>query len=117
MPSETSFCLPEVAMPNSLAALIALTRSEPAFERAITLAPEFWSLQQEGGEVARVQRMADGAEDSSAERRHHLGSVALELMAEGVVDGDEEPAVAALFDDLSGRVVRGRISVPGVMQA
>src|SRR5579883_1715969 len=62
-------------------------------------------LQQERGEVLRREGRPDGAQYLAAGRLHDLGDVALEGMAEGVVGGDEEPAVAArLHHRLAGDV-------------
>ena len=52
-------------------------------------------LQQEGREVAGAQRHLDAAQHLAAGRLDHVAGVALQRMAEGVVGGQEEPAVAA----------------------
>ena len=52
-------------------------------------------LQQERREVRGVQRVLDAAGDIAAIGRHGRGGVTLEGGAEGVVGGQEEPAIAA----------------------
>src|SRR4030081_666704 len=52
-------------------------------------------LQQEGGEVRGVDRMLDAAENFAATGRDDGGGISLQRMAEGVIRGQEEPAVAA----------------------
>ena len=81
--------------PNSAACLIALVVSPPALASADHLGLRGLRLQQEGGEVRGIERMAHVAEHLAAVRLHDLGGVALERMAEGVVGGDEEPAILA----------------------
>src|SRR4051812_45436754 len=113
MPSETSFCLPEVAIPNSLASLIVLTRSEPAFARAMTFAPEFCACnrnEERSGELSGCRTLP---RTLPPHRRHHLRCIVLELLAERVIDRDEKPAVPALLQDLPGCAVRQRVGVPG----
>ena len=62
-------------------------------------------LQQEGREVAGLQRMAHAAEHFAAVGDHDLGRVALERLAERVVGREEEPGVAAGLDHrLAGAV-------------
>src|SRR6476646_2280854 len=52
-------------------------------------------LQQEGGEVRRVERMLDAAENLAAGGGDDRGGVTFQRMTEGVIGGQEEPAVAA----------------------
>ena len=52
-------------------------------------------LQQEARQIGGVQRMAGAADDLSAGRLHRLACNWREILAEGVVGGDEKPALAA----------------------
>jgi hypothetical protein len=54
-------------------------------------------LQQEGREVGRAQRHLDAAQHLAAGRLDDLRGVFFEGVAEGVVGGQEEPAVAPAF--------------------
>ena len=62
-------------------------------------------LQEERREVRGIERMPHLAEHLAAVLQHHRLGVALERMAEGVVRGEEEPAIAArLHDGIAGPV-------------
>src|SRR5690606_12041021 len=52
-------------------------------------------LQQEGREVGAGERMANGAGDGAAIRLYEVAGLLLERITEGIVGGEEEPAVAA----------------------
>ncbi len=54
-------------------------------------------LQQERGEVRRIQGMPDGADNLAARLDHDCGGVAFQRVAERVVCGQEVPGVAAGF--------------------
>ena len=75
------------------------------------LRPRSLRLQQVGREVRGRQRCPDRADDLPAAGVHDVGRRLLELGAECVVRGDEEPGLAALVEDRPGRAVgeRGRI--------
>ena len=55
-------------------------------------------LQQERGEIRRVERMPHGAQHLAAGLQHHIGGVLFEILAESVVGGQEVPAIKALLD-------------------
>ena len=52
-------------------------------------------LQNEGREVGGVERMAHRAQHLAARRLNRGGAIGFEVLAEGVVGGDEEPALSA----------------------
>ncbi len=56
-------------------------------------------LEQEGGEIRRAEGMPDAAQDFAAARLDDGRGVALQRLAEGVVGGQEEPALAPALDD------------------
>ena len=70
-------------------------------------------LQQERGEILRVERMAHLAQHLAAALDHHRLGVALERVAEGVVGGEEEPRVAAGLHDRAAGAVGQRPGVVG----
>ena len=74
-------------------------------------------LQQEGGEIGRVERMANGAEHLAPCRPDHIGGVRLERMAEGVVGGEEEPGVAPCLHRSCAGALGERVGVVGPMEA
>ena len=57
------------------------------------------SLEEEGGEILGVERMAHLAQHLAAVLEHHGLDVPLEGMAESVVRGDEEPGIRTLLDE------------------
>ena len=69
-------------------------------------------LQQERGEILRVERRAHLAHDLAAVLFDDRRRVALERVAEGIVGGEEEPSVAAGLDHRRSRSVRQH---PGVI--
>ena len=73
------------------------------------------SLQQERGVVGGAQRRAHRAQHLAAVGQHHLGRRFLQLRAEGVIGGNEEPGLAALLDDGAGRAIAERGGVVGVV--
>jgi hypothetical protein len=68
-------------------------------------------LQQIGAEVGGVERMAHAAEYLAAGRAHRAGRVGFERIAESIVDGEEEPGIAAFGHDRTGEARRQRIAV------
>ena len=57
------------------------------------------SLQQIGAEVRRANGMRDGADHRSARLDDRFARVALQGLAEGVVEADEEPGGSARLRD------------------
>src|SRR6185437_192382 len=57
------------------------------------------SLQQVRAEIAGAERMADRAQHLASGRLDEARGVALQRIAEGVVDGEEVPSLAALLHD------------------
>ena len=55
-------------------------------------------LQQERGEVGGVERMPHAAQHLAAGLGHDIGGVLFEILAEGVVGGQEEPAIEPVLD-------------------
>ena len=55
--------------------------------------------------------MADTAEHLSAGREHRTGRVGFERMAEGIVDGEKEPGIAAFGHDRAGETRRQCVAV------
>lgn len=55
-------------------------------------------LEDEGGEVRALERRQRAAKHLAAVGLHHLGRVALQRMAEGVIRRQEVPGIAALLD-------------------
>src|SRR5258708_1903455 len=55
-------------------------------------------LQKEGGEIRGVERMPYAAEHFATGLQHHIGGVLFEILTEGVVGGQEVPAIKALLD-------------------
>ena len=92
--SAASFC-PPLTMPNSAACLIAVRGVAAGIGQTDDLGLRRLRLQQERREIRGVQRMLDAADDLAAIGRDHGRGVALERGAEGVVRGEEEPAIAA----------------------
>ncbi|MEY9181081.1 hypothetical protein ABIA41_002516 [Bradyrhizobium sp. USDA 313] len=84
---------PPLVMPNSAACLIALTVSPPALASPDDLGFGSLGLQQERGEIRRVERMAHAAEHLAAGLGHDTAGVLLQVLAEGVIGGEEEPGV------------------------
>ena len=70
-------------------------------------------LQQEGGEVRGVDRMLDAAENFAAAGRDDGGGISLQRMAEGVIRGQEEPAVAAGLGQRLAGAMREHIGIVG----
>ena len=70
-------------------------------------------LQQEGGEVGRVQGVTDVAQHLAAALLDDIGGIAFQRHAEGVVGGDEEPGVLAALDHRLAGDVGQRIGVVG----
>ena len=63
----------------------------------------------------RVERVAGTAEHLAAMLLDHRGRVAFEVIAEAVIDRDEEPAVSAARHQRAADGARGRLSIQGVM--
>ena len=82
-------------MPNSLAALIALMVSPPALARPRICALLACACSRNDREVAGRQRVLDHAQHLAAVGLDHLGGVAFQRRAEGVVGLQEVPALAA----------------------
>ena len=74
-------------------------------------------LKQERGIVVVVQRMADGPQHLAARGLDGLGGVFLKRIAEGVVGGQEEPAVAAGLHDRAAGAHGQRVGVIGPVEA
>ena len=74
-------------------------------------------LQQERGEVRRVQGNADRAQHLAALGLDEIAGVLFQRIAEGVVGGHEEPAVAAGFDQRAAGADRERVRVIGPVEA
>jgi len=74
-------------------------------------------LQHERGEVGRVVGVAHGADDLAAHLHDHLGGVALERVAEGVIGSQEEPANTAALDHGARRAGREGIGVEHPLDA
>jgi hypothetical protein len=74
-------------------------------------------LQQEGREVLARQRMADRADDLAAIGLDEIARLLLQRIAEGIVGGQEEPAVAALLDECAAGADRQRMRVVGPVEA
>ena len=74
-------------------------------------------LQQEGGEVRRVEGHADRAQHLAALRSDDVAGVLFQRIAEGVVRGQEEPCVAAGSDQRPAGADRERARVIGPVEA
>ncbi len=81
-------------MPNSAACLIELVVSRPALARPMILGLGALRLQQERGKIRRIQGNADRTEHLAATRGDDLADVPFKRIAECIVRGQEEPAVA-----------------------
>ena len=103
------------AMPNSLAAFSELEKSPPALARPSTCAPEFcaWSRYEEKSEVLSGTRTAPTTLPPLAVTTR--AADVLQLRAERVVGGEEEPRLAALVEDRRRGAVAERGRVVGVM--
>ncbi len=70
-------------------------------------------LQQEGGEIRRIERRPDLPQDLATGFLDHLCGVPLEGMAKGVIRGDKEPGIAAGLDDRATGAVSQRHGIVG----
>ena len=70
-------------------------------------------LQEEAGEIRRVERMARLAENLAAGRLHRRGAIVPQILAERVVGGDEEPGLAALLGHRLAEAVAECVGVVG----
>ncbi len=73
-------------------------------------------LQQEGGEVRGVERNADRADHLAALGLDEIAGVFLERIAERVVGGHEEPAIAAGFHQRAAGAERQRVGIVGPVE-
>ena len=110
--SPASFWPPWV-MPNSAACLIELMVSPPALASPITLRRRPAPAAGRTRSPWPGNGCAHGAEHLAAGCLDDRGGVALQRVAEGVVGGEEEPAVAALLDHGAAGAVGERIGVVG----
>ena len=102
--SPASFWPPET-MPNSDGLLDGVGGVAAGVRHADDLGLGSLRLQQERGEVRRIQGMPDGADNLAARFHHDRGGVAFQRVAERVVRGQEVPGVAAgLHQRLPGAV-------------
>ena len=73
-----------------------------------------WRMNDERSAV--VNGMSDRAQHLAAVLRDHRGGIAFQRMAEGIVGGEEEPAVAAALGDLLGGADGKRAGVEHPLQ-
>ena len=92
-------------------------RVEAGVGQADDLGARRLRLQQEGGIVGRAERVAHRAEHLAPLFLHEIGGLLLQRMAEGVVDGDEVPAIAALGDQRAAGADGLRMGVVGPVEA
>ena len=101
--------------PNSAAALSEFMRVAAGVGEAEHLRAGALRLEEIGGEVRGRQRHADVANHLPAARLDDIGGRRFQLFAERIIGGEEEPALAALFDDRPGGAVGERGRVVAVM--
>ncbi len=104
---------PAGAQPELGGLLDAVHRVGAAVGEGQHLGARGLGLQQVGREVGRAERRAGGAEHLAPGRLHHLGHVACQRRAEGVVGGDEEPGLETLRQERMPHSARERVGVVG----
>ncbi len=70
-------------------------------------------LQHVGREIVAWERMADLADDAAALAFHHLGDVVFHSVAEGIVGGEDVPALAPIGEYGLGRAIGQRVGIVG----
>lgn len=66
-------------------------------------------------EVRSIERMTHRAQHGPASGFHKVGEIFLEAMAEGVIDGNEEPFLSPLTDDAFDQCIGTSIGIPRPM--
>ncbi len=88
--------------------------SPPAFAKSQNLRARRLRAHQHRGEIGGVgERVADAAQHLRTHLADHLRGVAFQCLAECVIGGDEEPAVAALLHDRTAGRAAQHVGVVG----
>src|SRR3974377_1437296 len=74
-------------------------------------------LQQKGGKIRGIERMAYATYHPAPRRLNETRGVALHCLTEGEIRGHEEPTVAASLNDRLGGAGGKGVGVPGPMHA